>query len=439
VDAAVIDRAPPVDAAVADSAPVADAAVMDSAPSIDAAVADSAPVADAAIADASPGDTVVVDAGAMPDCRIFHPVPLPAAVRNDPVNDFWGSGPTDLRAVTESGSVLHWDGCVVQLEHQVATPLKGIWGAAASDIWAVGSGDAVLRYNGSIWSALNKPTTSDLRDVWGSSADDVWFVGTPIGATNFYVLRWSSAGGFTEPRIQNVSVETPLGIWGSAANDVWIVGYYGIVRYNGNRFDEIEFVNWSDLYNASRVYYRAVHGLSATDVDIAGFTLYWSSACSCSTYQIGGKRWNGTDFVTSYQIIATQKHAYSVHASSVSDRWRVGDGRFVQRDQGTGWADVTECGGPPPVTFNEVYVFAPDDVWFSATGSGIYHYCGGASHDADVDGYRAAVCGGDDCNDCVGAINPGAPGAAASAATCSDGIDNDCDGKVDGVDEGCQL
>ncbi|HOX43655.1 MAG TPA: putative metal-binding motif-containing protein [Myxococcota bacterium] len=54
--------------------------------------------------------------------------------------------------------------------------------------------------------------------------------------------------------------------------------------------------------------------------------------------------------------------------------------------------------------------------------------CESNCRDADGDGYQAANCGGDDCNDYDGLDHPGA------AERCTDGRDNDCDGTVD---EGC--
>ena len=49
----------------------------------------------------------------------------------------------------------------------------------------------------------------------------------------------------------------------------------------------------------------------------------------------------------------------------------------------------------------------------------------GCDVDLDEDGYFAASCGGDDCNDNDAAINPGA------LEVCGDNIDNNCDGAID--------
>lgn len=60
--------------------------------------------------------------------------------------------------------------------------------------------------------------------------------------------------------------------------------------------------------------------------------------------------------------------------------------------------------------------------------------------DADNDGYVADTdCGGQyDCDDSNAAVNPGAQEGPAGSATCSDGLDNDCDGLIDEADEDCE-
>ncbi|MGE5300858.1 MAG: MopE-related protein [Acidobacteriota bacterium] len=53
--------------------------------------------------------------------------------------------------------------------------------------------------------------------------------------------------------------------------------------------------------------------------------------------------------------------------------------------------------------------------------------------DADGDGYatNGGICGPKDCNDANPAVNP------AATEICNDGIDNDCDGLLDGLDPDC--
>ena len=58
--------------------------------------------------------------------------------------------------------------------------------------------------------------------------------------------------------------------------------------------------------------------------------------------------------------------------------------------------------------------------------------------DSDEDGYEHEICGGDDCNDEDDEINPDEREGWLGHPTCSDGVDNDCDGLVDDLDPGCQ-
>ncbi|PID38454.1 MAG: hypothetical protein CSA24_02310 [Deltaproteobacteria bacterium] len=58
--------------------------------------------------------------------------------------------------------------------------------------------------------------------------------------------------------------------------------------------------------------------------------------------------------------------------------------------------------------------------------------------DEDDDGYRSEVCGGDDCNDKLKSVHPGADESGPGSTVCTDGIDNDCDKKTDTGEEGCR-
>jgi hypothetical protein len=51
--------------------------------------------------------------------------------------------------------------------------------------------------------------------------------------------------------------------------------------------------------------------------------------------------------------------------------------------------------------------------------------------DYDLDGYKEQYCGGNDCNDFNPSVNPG------KSENCANGIDDDCDGKIDTSDTDC--
>ena len=56
-------------------------------------------------------------------------------------------------------------------------PLLGIWGSSGSDVFAVGEGGTILHYDGTSWSSMNSGSANRLIDIWGSSGSDVFAVG----------------------------------------------------------------------------------------------------------------------------------------------------------------------------------------------------------------------------------------------------------------------
>ena len=55
--------------------------------------------------------------------------------------------------------------------------LTAVWGSSGSDVFAVGDLGTILHYDGSSWSAMSSGTTNDLWGVWGSSGSNVFAVG----------------------------------------------------------------------------------------------------------------------------------------------------------------------------------------------------------------------------------------------------------------------
>jgi len=50
--------------------------------------------------------------------------------------------------------------------------LIGVWGSSGSDVFAVGDGGTILHYNGSAWSTMNGGTAPSLSAAWGNSGSD---------------------------------------------------------------------------------------------------------------------------------------------------------------------------------------------------------------------------------------------------------------------------
>jgi hypothetical protein len=78
--------------------------------------------------------------------------------------------------------------------------LYDIWGTSSSDIYAVGQSGTILHYDGTVWSAMTSGTTDELYGVWGSTSSDIYAVGR-FGTILHYdgirydpALRWNRLG-----------------------------------------------------------------------------------------------------------------------------------------------------------------------------------------------------------------------------------------------------
>lgn len=97
----------------------------------------------------------------------------------------WGSGPGDVWAVGDFGTIRHFTG-TTEMWSVVDSPtrenLRGLWGAGPKDIWAVGEHGTLLHYDGTSWrhstAALPPDDKPNLYSVWGSGPSDVWAVGS---------------------------------------------------------------------------------------------------------------------------------------------------------------------------------------------------------------------------------------------------------------------
>jgi hypothetical protein len=115
------------------------------------------------------------------------------------------------------------------VESQSGVALLGIWGSGPNDVWAVGESGTIRHFTGGPeWEIVSSSAGRTLRSVWGSGSNDVWAVGE-AGA----ILHWDGAAWKSSVAAFPVNRTKPnlYGVWGSGPNDVWIVGD-GIALHN---------------------------------------------------------------------------------------------------------------------------------------------------------------------------------------------------------------
>jgi hypothetical protein len=108
------------------------------------------------------------------------------------VKAVWGSGPTDLWAITDLPAVLHFNG-----RGWNQTPMSGmgvpvaVWGSGPRDVFVVGEGGLAMRWDGTQWNRLTTGVTRDLVAVGGRSASEVYVVAQAENNTDRpLLLRW---------------------------------------------------------------------------------------------------------------------------------------------------------------------------------------------------------------------------------------------------------
>ena len=98
----------------------------------------------------------------------------------------WGSSKSDVFAVGDNGTILHFDGSRWRpMSSGTTEHLHGVSGTAPDDVYAGGDNGTALRYDGFKWKKLDPGTTNDLGSVndwweyaggWATGRESVAFV-----------------------------------------------------------------------------------------------------------------------------------------------------------------------------------------------------------------------------------------------------------------------
>jgi hypothetical protein len=175
------------------------------------------------------------------------------------LNAVWGSSPSNVVAVGDSGLIVHYDGTAWTPQTSGTTQhLNAVWGSGSGTsavIFALGNGGTILSFDGSSWHAQTSGTTQPLYGVWGSSPGDVFAVGGGGTILHYDGNAWSA--------LNSGSTQALRGVWGNSGSSVYAVGDAStILRYDGT--------NWTAQSAGASIDLRGAWGSSPTNVFAVG-------------------------------------------------------------------------------------------------------------------------------------------------------------------------
>lgn len=145
-----------------------------------------------------------------------------------------GTGPADVYAVGERGTVLHLDGdgsAFGILVPGVGTHLRAVFARAAGDLWLAGDQGTLLHFDGRTFAAADSGTTADLWGVWASGPTDAFAVGSD-GQGGGVILHYDGAWS-TVPN----GVRSLRAVFGTTRDDVWFAGAGGtLLHFDGKSY-----------------------------------------------------------------------------------------------------------------------------------------------------------------------------------------------------------
>lgn len=186
---------------------------------------------------------------------------------SETLNHVYGFG-SEVFAVGASGTIVHtsdngsnW----YSMASGTVQNLNGVWGGSATDVFAVGDNGTILHYNGSTWSAMSSGTTQALAGVWGSSGTDVYAVGAWNTVLHYNGTGWSEDANFPSGWYWHAD------IGGTSASDIHVVGGGSDSVNSGSTALYFDGSNWVSRYcGGSEEILRAIWCLSDSRSVVVG-------------------------------------------------------------------------------------------------------------------------------------------------------------------------
>jgi hypothetical protein len=255
----------------------------------------------------------------------------------------WGSSSSDVWAVGDSGTILHYQGGKwSSVTSGTTDDLNAVFGMSAAKIWAVGAGGTILHYNGLGWSAQTSGVSNNLFGIWGSTATgDLYVVG---GAGTILHCDTSSSSATWSKMTSGTSLALRA-VWGTTADKVWAVGAGGTVLHHDG-------TSWTGEAGGGPYGHNAIWGSSTSFIRAVGVNGQIRS--------YDGSSWSGESAPTSQDLNA-------IWGASTADIWVVGDAGTVLHYNGS-WASE-----PSGVTkrLRGVWGTVGGDIWAVGVGGTI--------------------------------------------------------------------
>jgi PKD repeat protein len=212
--------------------------------------------------------------------------------------------------------------------------LYAVWGTSPSDVYAVGDTGTILHFNGTDWSAEASNTTGQLLSIWGASPTNIYVVGNEeTGQNRATLLRKKAVGANWEfEEAVDYITQAPFDynlttVWGLSASKVYISDVYG----DPYVFDG---TGWIKIDPVPPVGSASITGIWAANSTNLFVTDSWSTDVS---------RYNGTDwaYLEACPDINPDDHLNEIVGFSVNDIYVAGSNGCISHFNGTDWQAVS--------------------------------------------------------------------------------------------------
>ena len=266
----------------------------------------------------------------------------------------WGSGPRDVWAVGDLGTIIHFDGeRWSRVSSGTTDELVAIGGRGPGDAWAIGKNRTLLRLSGGAWKSVALPKIDNeelLSDLLVLPNGDAWIVGgmtkTSLVGEELINLCFVGHHDGTAWRFDEDEGCGPLGrVWGAAPDNVWADGG--------------DVVHWNGRYLTKNPKQKP-----APIVGRHGFASGWKLA----------REWGGGD---GGQLKDPRGNAAAIGgvrdfwAAGPEDVWAIAANGALAHFDGQRWSQ-----GDEPLSLRAVAARAADDVWAVGAPSTLLHFDG---------------------------------------------------------------